>query len=336
MSEQTQPTRDWQRWLLPGRVRRRLILGMAVLEACLAGCVGTDFITGPISTVAPKVVIDPTVKAVQVGHTASFQATYYDSLGNLVTGTTFQWISSNPSIASIDANGMAVGNQQGQVQIVAKVHGVSSSPAILTVVVDSTTQVATVTVTPSGGEIRVGDSIQFTAAAFNLNGTALSGRTYTWRSTNTAAATVDQTGKATGIAPGSADIIATADGIDSAPARLDVRGPQTLSSRSGTFTSNPATSYDVRGTATLQEQTPGGSLVLNFGSDFSTSSGPGIYVFLSANSFVNASSLNLGRVKKLSGAQSYAVPDSVRLTTHNWVIIRCVPFSVTFGYAQLQ
>lgn len=105
---------------------------------------------------------------------------------------------------------------------------------------------------------------------------------------------------------------------------------------SGMFAPNPASSYLVRGTAVLEEITPGGSLTLRFGNDFIVSNGPGIEVFLSRSNTRSSSSISLGRVKRLSGEQSYDVPSDVKLDTYNWVVIHCVPFNVTFGYAPLD
>lgn len=313
-----------------GSILQKQVLWLAILGMCLIGCVGTDYITAPINLIPPRVVVAPATKAVQVGATATFQASYYDSLGRLATGVAFQWASSAPSIASIDANGQAMGHQPGQAQIVATVHGVSSGPAVLTVVADPN-QVATVTVTPDSGRINTGESFQFTAASFNLNGTPLTGRTYTWQTSNATIATVDQTGKALALAPGSVEITASTGGVTGRPAVLYVFGR----SRQGTFVKNPGQSHDIRGTAVLQEQA-GGGLVLSFGSDFSTSSGPGVTVFLSSTNAVTSSSLNLGLVKQYSGAQSYTIPSGVQLTTYTWVVVHCVPVNVTFGYAQLQ
>ncbi|MGH7457397.1 MAG: DM13 domain-containing protein, partial [bacterium] len=73
-----------------------------------------------------------------------------------------------------------------------------------------------------------------------------------------------------------------------------------------------------------------------FGSDFSSSSGPGLEVFLSTTNTVGANSRNLGRLQSTSGAQNYNVPSGIAFNTYSWVIIHCVPFNVTFGYAQLR
>jgi hypothetical protein len=223
-----------------------------------------------------------------------------------------------------------LGKQAGQTLISARGRGVTSVPAMLTVVADAN-QVARVIVTPDSGRITVGGTLQFTAVARNLNGDIFSGKTFTWRSSDVTIATVNNSGLATGLIAGEVNIIAMVDGIASPAARLAVLG----TSRSGIFTRNPNSSYNVSGAATLEQQ-PNGSLVLRFGSNFSSSSGPGLEVFLSTTNTVGANSRNLGRLQRTSGEQSYNVPAGITLTTYNWVIIHCVPFNVTFGYAQLR
>ncbi len=296
----------------------------------LLGCVGTDVLNDENVGVPARIVINPTSAAVQVANTIEFQAAYYDTLGNSVPGTVFQWSSSNPGIAAIDNNGIARGQGIGQVMITATALGVASEPALLTVVANPN-QLARVVVTPDSGGIRVGETLQFSATAFNLNGDELSGQTFTWRSSNPNSATVDANGLAAGVGSGMAQIVAETDGVASAPARLTVRNTR----RTGTFTRNPNTSYNVQGTATLEERTDG-SLVLSLGNDFSSSNGPGLEVFLSNINGVNSQSRSLGRLQRTSGAQSYNVPAGIQLTTYDWVVIHCVPFNVTFGYARLQ
>jgi hypothetical protein len=177
----------------------------------------------------------------------------------------------------------------------------------------------------------VGGTLQFNAVAQNLSGGVISGRTFSWRSSEATIAGVNANGLATGIKAGRVNIIASVDGIDSPAAPLTILG----TARSGTFTKRPGSSYNVSGAATLEQQ-PNGSLVLKFGDNFSTSNGPGLEVFLSTTNAVGANSRNLGRLQSTSGAQSYNVPAGVTLTTYNWVIIHCVPFNVTFGYAELK
>jgi subtilisin family serine protease len=75
-----------------------------------------------------------------------------------------------------------------------------------------TAPVASVTVSPSSATGPVGASGQFTATVKDANGNVLTGRTVTWASSNTSVATVDQTGLARAVGPGSAALVATCEG----------------------------------------------------------------------------------------------------------------------------
>jgi hypothetical protein len=316
--------------LIKDRQMRTTKRFLILIAAAFVGCVGTDLIEEPVLFIPARIAITPASSAVEVGRTTSFQATYYDSLGNAVPAIMFQWSSSDTIVASINADGLVFGKQAGQTMIIANARRVTSNAAMLTVVADPN-QVAQVTVSPDSGKISAGATFQLNAAARNLLGNALSGKTFSWRSSDATIASINSSGLATGIKPGEVNIIATADGIDSPAAHLTILG----ASRSGVFTRRPGTSYNVSGAATLEQQ-PDGSLVLKLGNDFSSSSGPGLEVYLSTTNAVGAGSISLGRLQRTSGAQSYNVPSSVALTTYNWVMIHCVPFNVTFGYAQLQ
>ena len=86
-------------------------------------------------------------------------------------------------------------------------------------------EVSYVTVSPSSATIEEGDTQGFSAAAYNAVSEAISGKTFTWSSSNTAVATiVSSTGVATGKKAGTATIKATVDGV-SDTARLTVDKP---------------------------------------------------------------------------------------------------------------
>src|SRR5713101_8036472 len=72
--------------------------------------------------------------------------------------------------------------------------------------------VASVTVAPSPGTLLVGSTAQLTATTKDSAGNVLTGRAVTWASSNPAVATVSATGLVTGVAVGSATIMATAEG----------------------------------------------------------------------------------------------------------------------------
>lgn len=303
---------------------------LLLMIAALAGCVGTDYIADPLMLQPARILVTPEVQALEVGKAVQFQATYFDSLGNKAEGLAFSWSSSDPTLVAIDANGNARALKVGQARITAQARNLASAPALLTVVADPN-QVATVEVSPSSHMLAPGSTLQFSATARNLNGAVISGKTFTWRSSNPVIASVNADGLLTALVAGEVQITAKVEGVSSPNVLVTV----TSTSRTGTFTKNPSTSYNVSGTATLERQT-NGALVLRFSDTFSSSNGPGLEVILSTTKTAGANSVNLGRLQKTSGAQTYNVSNAVTLTSHDWVIIHCVPFNVSFGYAQLQ
>ena len=82
----------------------------------------------------------------------------------------------------------------------------------------STGSLATITVSPVPGvNLLVGATQQFTATAKDASGNTLSGVTFIWTSTVTTVVTVNSTGLATAVAPGSAFIVASVGSIISTP-----------------------------------------------------------------------------------------------------------------------
>lgn len=101
-----------------------------------------------------------------------------------------------------------------------------------------TAAVARVDVSPASATINVGQQQQFTARAFDSSNNEIFGVIFSWQSSNTTVATIDQNGLATGQASGSTEIRATGRGVTSAPATLTVNtAPPVLTS----VTISPAT-----------------------------------------------------------------------------------------------
>ena len=77
-----------------------------------------------------------------------------------------------------------------------------------------------------------------------------------------------------------------------------------------------------------------GSQVLQFGSNFKSTPGPDIYVYLAtdkqASDFVS-----LGKIQHNDGAQEYEIPAGTDLNKYDKVLIWCQAFGVLFGSADL-
>jgi len=70
-------------------------------------------------------------------------------------------------------------------------------------------QVASITISPASASIAVNGTQQYTAVAKDSSGNTLTGVTYAWNSSNTAVATINSNGLATGVAAGTAMITAS-------------------------------------------------------------------------------------------------------------------------------
>jgi len=85
--------------------------------------------------------------------------------------------------------------------------------AAVTVMVAATPPVASVSVSPASASVAVGQTVQLTATPKDAGGNPLSGRVVTWASSNTAVATVNASGLVSGVAAGTATIMATSEGV---------------------------------------------------------------------------------------------------------------------------
>lgn len=305
---------------------RRLLVAATAL---LYGCVGTDYISDPLASVEPRLVVSPEMAAVQVGETRTFVVSFFDETGTRVEGTTPAWSVSNPDIASIDADGTLRGLSQGQVSVVARL-GEALSDSVLVGVVDNSDQIAVIRLSPARLELQPGDTAALAAAALNALGDTLAAD-YTWSSSDPAVASVTADGQVTAVAAGVASVTAAADGLTSTTSRVAVLGAE----RAGTFVPRPGSRYTCEGSVALRPAGAGG-LEAAFGADFSVSNGPRLEVFLSPTSEVGPGSINIGPLQSNFGTQTYALPPGADLGTYNWVIIHCVPFNISFGWAQLQ
>src|SRR6266702_1817005 len=158
----------------------------------------------PVATVT----LTPGSATVNEGQTLQLTATLKDANGNILTGRSITWSSSNTSAASVNGTGFVTGVTAGSATITATSEGKSGTSAITVVHMP----VASVTVTPASGTVPAGSSLQLTATLKDANGNPLVGRTVTWQSGSTSAATVNGSGLVSGVAAGSATITATSEG----------------------------------------------------------------------------------------------------------------------------
>jgi len=166
----------------------------------------TTVVVNPVPVAS--VSVSPVTSGVTVGQTAQLSATTRDSAGNVLTGRTVTWASSNSGVATVSGTGLVMGVTAGTATITAISEG-QSGQASLSV---SNVPVATVTVSPASASVTVGQTAQLSATAKDAAGNVLSGRAVTWTSSNSGVVTVSGSGLVTGVAAGSATITAASEG----------------------------------------------------------------------------------------------------------------------------
>jgi len=185
--------------------------GAATITATCAGKSGTAAIT---VTAAPPVVttvtVAPSSASIVAGNNTTLQATVKDANGNVMTGQTITWSTSNTSVATVNSSGVVTGIAAGAATITATCAGKSGTAAIT--VTAAPPVVTTVTVAPPTASINVGATVTLTATVKDAQGNVMTGQTITWSSSNTAIATVSSGGVVTGVAAGSATVTATCSG----------------------------------------------------------------------------------------------------------------------------
>ena len=300
-----------------------------LLLGALAACTGTDYIADPPMSFAATVAILPAQAAVTVGDSQPFAATYTDESGATRSDIQIHWQTSDATIAAIGADGVLQALQAGQVQITATAEGISSD-AVQVAVVANDSMLAQIVLSPRQVQLTSGASAQLQAVGQTSAGDTLDLSVFDWSSSDTTVAVVDASGQVTARGPGTALIHASSGAVTSATSTVSIAGGQ----RAGTFVRRPGTTYTVEGGVSLRSA-DGGGLEVVFADDFVVSAGPRLEVYLSTSQNVFGG-VGVGPLQATSGVQSYPLSSAITADQYDWVIIHCVPFNITFGFAQLD
>ena len=181
--------------------------GTATITATSEGRSGTAQIAVTAVPVA-SIRVTPATATVALGQTAQLAAQALDASGNSLNRS-ITWSSDQPSIATVSQTGLVTSVNAGVARISASVGAVAGAASVTVTPVP----VATLTISPSGATVLVGDTQQLTATARDANGDALPGRVVTWISGAPSVATVSQAGLVAAVGPGSAVIFAASEGV---------------------------------------------------------------------------------------------------------------------------
>jgi hypothetical protein len=175
--------------------RTLTMAGALAFAGVLAGC-GDDVTVAP----NPTINLTPPAATVNVGQSVQFSAAVSG-----ITNATVTWTSSDQTKATVDATGKATAVAVGITTITASAGTGTTAVSASAVLTIASRGVTNVEVAPNNAILKAGDFLQATANVTADPGVA---RTVTWSSSATGVATVDNTGKITAVANGTATITA--------------------------------------------------------------------------------------------------------------------------------
>ena len=161
----------------------------------------------PVSTVT----VSLASPSLTPGQTTQAAAVTKDSTTAALTGRAIAWTSSNTAVATVNAStGLVTAVAVGTTNIIATSEGKTGLATMTVTAVQA--PVASITMTASPTSIAVGQKSRVSTVLLDAKNNALSGRAMVLHVGDGTIATVDSTGVVTGIAPGSAWVIANAEG----------------------------------------------------------------------------------------------------------------------------
>jgi hypothetical protein len=206
--------------------------GTANVTASASGVQGQAAlkVTPPVSTPPPakpkltSILVSPKSASILVGGQQVLAAFPLDQNGQDMSGVTISWSSNNATIATVK-NGMVSGTGPGTASIMAS-SGAVQGAANLTVnsIAPAAPVVSKIVVTPSTANVSLGTGKLFAAQAFDQYGNVMLNENsgvpvaFSWTSDNSGVAAVDSSGNVTSESEGTANIIATADGVNGSAA----------------------------------------------------------------------------------------------------------------------
>lgn len=192
---------------------RVLVLAMAV-TALVVPAMSQDAAAKPqeqaSTSVAPATVeITPKTLDAHVGEKVKFSAAAKDAAGNPIDAKVSVWFAAPFDLAGADDSGEVTFHAPGVVTVGAVIAGKAGYATVNV----GTSKVANIEIDPLRHAVVAGSAEKLTAIARTPNGDPRSDAVLKWASDKSSVATVDAAGLVTGVAPGSATIRATSDGV---------------------------------------------------------------------------------------------------------------------------
>jgi uncharacterized protein YjdB len=179
-------------------------VGSATITAIINGVQGTTLVTVTPMAVA-TVAVSPPTATMAAGATQGLTVVAKAANGTVISGRPVTWSSSAATKATVSNAGMVTAVAPGTAKITAMVDGVPGTSDITV----TTPSVASIVVTPNAPTIQTGGTQQLSAALTDAAGNPVTGQTVVWTTAAAAIATVNSTGRVTGVSAGVARITAT-------------------------------------------------------------------------------------------------------------------------------
>jgi hypothetical protein len=170
-----------------------------------------------VSIPASIVVKGSPVTLTGVGSTATLEAQVQNDAGRPVQGSTVEFTTGDAAIVEVNGTTLTA-KAPGTTQVTAT-SGSVRQPIDVTVKLP---EVASVAIDGAPASLKVGESAQLNVVAKAADGAAINGLTHTFTSSNDKLATVDATGKVTGVKPG-AVTITVKNGEKTADAKITIK-----------------------------------------------------------------------------------------------------------------
>jgi hypothetical protein len=215
-------------WCGGGATRVKWSWAACVAAVALAAACERPATTELPGTGMDRLELSPEAIAIPPAGSADFVAAALTATGD-TADVTVTWMATGGSVVDAgQTRGRHLGRYQagmfcGDYTVIATARpGNRADTAAVTVTCPI--PVATVTVAPASVSLAVGGTVQLTATLRDSSGAELTGRVITWSSDAGGVAAVSPSGMVTGMAPGSATITATREGV-SATAAVTVTAP---------------------------------------------------------------------------------------------------------------
>ena len=175
----------------------------------------------PPTPMATTVTVTPGSAALTaLEETARFTAEVRDQNGQVMAGAAVAWTSSDASVAPVDASGQVTAAGNGSATITATSGSASGTAAVMVAQI-----VSAVVVSPAADTlVAFGDTVRLVAEATDANGHGVTDSQFSWSSSDTLVARVDDQGLVESIVEGDAVVTATVSEVTGA-AELSVVPP---------------------------------------------------------------------------------------------------------------